>query len=187
MNLNEVIKKRRSIRQFKSKKVHWEKILEAIDTSSKISLAGNINNLKFIIIEKQKTKNELAKNCQQYWIADAPIIIAVCSDETKLERMYHERGKIYSRQQVGAAIQNLILKLTELGLSTCWVGAYADELIKQILEIPEYINLEAILPIGYPKGKTKLIKKTPLENLLNWGKWGEKKKPTNKKPEPATW
>ncbi|MCH7568339.1 MAG: nitroreductase family protein [Nanoarchaeota archaeon] len=186
MKLNEVIEKRHSVREFKEKKVKWADILEAIDTASKVPFAGNINNLKFIIVENQELKNNITKHCQQTWIADAQIIIVVCSDETKLEKMYNERGKIYSRQQAGAAIQNFLLKITDLGLSSCWVGAYSDELIKQVLKIPEFINIEAILPVGYGKGTIKKTRKAALENIINWEFWGITKKSSRTK-DPTTW
>jgi len=177
MELNNTLIKRHSVREFLSKKVKWADILEAIDASTNSPAAGNIFNLKFIIIKRQETKNEIAKHAQQLWLSSAPYLILACSDETKLERVYDSRGLRYSKQQTGAAIQNFLLKITDLGLSSCWVGAYSDELIKQILKIPEYIQLEAILPVGYEKGKGKQKTKAKLENIINWEKWGQKKKP----------
>jgi len=178
MKLDDAINSRCSCREFNKKGVKWEKILDAIDSSSKIPFAGNINNLQFIIVENKETKNKLAEHSQQHWIADAPFIIVVCSDEGRLEKLYNERGKIYSRQQAGAAIQNLLLKLTDLKLSACWVGAYSDELIKQLLKIPGHINIEALIPVGNQKKATKKCKKLPLESLINWEIWGVKKKPS---------
>jgi len=186
MKLDDAINNRASVRSFKDKKVRWDLILEAIDTASKVPFAGNINNLKFIIVQNPDLKNKIAEHSQQDWIADAPIIAVLCSDDSKLEKMYYERGLVYSRQQAGAAIQNFLLKITDLGLESCWVGAYADELIKQLLKIPEYINIEAILPVGYGRGKPKKIRKAHLENLINWDFWNVKKKPKKRK-EPETW
>ena len=48
--------------------------------------------------------------------------------------MHGERGRIYARQQAGAAINTLLLKLTDLGLQSCWVGSYDDEKIRELLE-----------------------------------------------------
>ncbi len=177
MKLEEAISKRHSIRKFSSKNVKWSDILEAIDSAAKIPLAGNTFNLKFLIVSSQELKNEIAKHCQQLWISEAPYIIVVCSDESRLKMLYDSRGSIYSRQQAGASIQNLLLKLTEMKLASCWVGAYADELVKQILRIPENINIEAIIPVGYSSEKPRTKNKVSLENIIFWEFWKQKKKP----------
>lgn len=177
MKLEEAINKRHSVRKFKSKKVKIGDLLEAIDAAIKSPAAGNIHNLKFVIIDDQQSKNEIAKQSQQFWLSEAQFIILVCSDPTKITRSYDNRGLIYSRQQAGAAIQNFLLRVTDLGLSSCWVGSFCDEIIKQNLKIPENINLEAILPVGYEIKKSKQKPKPALENVINWGSWGVKKKP----------
>lgn len=178
MKLDEAIKKRRSIRDFSHKKVKWADLLEAIDAALQAPFAGNINNLKFLIISEQETKNEIAKQAEQNWISNAPYLIMVCSNEAKLEKLYDTRASTYSKQQAGAAIQNILLKLTDLKIGSCWVGSYQDEIIKQILKIPENIKVEAIIPVGYPSGKIKSVEKQKLENVLNWEKWDQTRKPT---------
>lgn len=186
MDLDKAIDSRHSVRDFSTKKVKWEKVIEAIDAAGKAPQAGNIHNMTYIIIEKQETRNYLAKHAQQNWIADAGIVIVVCSEDRNLESLYNDRGKIYARQQAGAAIQNLLLKITDLGLSACWVGAYHEEMIKQMLKIPGHITVEAIIPIGYPSTKPRKVKKTELQNLIRWETFGQSKKPTPFKDQP-TW
>ncbi len=178
MNLDKTIDSRRSVRDFKDKKVKWAHVLEAIDATRKGPFAGNNNTLKFLVVQNPKTKEKLADLSDQLWIADASIIIVVCSDDSTLEKIYFDRGERYARQQAGAAIQNFLLKITDLKLSSCWIGAYPDELVKQALKIPAHINIEAILPIGYAKFKTKAPKKASLERILFWETWFNIKKPT---------
>lgn len=186
MKLLEAIEKRRSIRKFKDKMVKWSLVLEAIDAASKAPLAGNVNSLRFIIVTDQDTKNELATYTDQAWISQADTIVVACSDDATLEQLYNERGPIYARQQVGAAIQNFLLRITDLGLGACWIGAYLDRGVKEVLEIPEKINVEAIIPIGYPDEKPHPVRKEALESRIYWDKWNVKKKPTLAR-DPKTW
>ena len=181
MRFDEVVSKRVSVREFSSKKVRWSDILEAIDAAGKAPFAGNINNIKFIIVENRELKNRIAELSQQSWIAAAGFVVVVCSDESKLEKMYDKRGLAYSRQQAGAAIENFLLKIVDMGLSACWVGAYSDELIKQALKMPENINIEAVIPIGHARARPRKTKKAALENLIYWDFWDVKKKPFTKK------
>jgi len=103
----------------------------------------------------------------------------VLSDDAQLEDIYGERGRVYSRQQAGAAIQTMLLKITDIGLAACWVGSYNDETIKQRLKIPEHVQIEVILPIGYENTKIKSDKKEKkeLDTSLYWEKWDQKKRP----------
>jgi len=186
MKLEDSINKRCSCREYKKKEVKWADIIEAIDAASRAPLAGNINNLHFVIISKLETRDKIAQQCQQHWMSEAPYIIVICSDPTRLERMYSERSEKYCKQHSGAAIQNFLLRITDLGLSSCWVGAFHDELIKQMLKIPGHINIEAILPVGYARYKPKQKTKARIETLINWEVWGQKRKPVRSK-DPATW
>lgn len=173
MEFNDVVEKRRSIRAFKSKHVSFKDILDAIDTATQGPFAGNMNHMKFLIVEEQDMIKKIAKATEQVWIEQAQTIVIPCSDDRHLETMYSERGRVYSRQQAGAAIENFLLRITELGLSSCWVGAFTDEVIKQLLGIPAHIQVEAILPVGYANEKGEKKKKRNLDTVIFWEKWNE--------------
>ncbi|MEK6825370.1 MAG: nitroreductase family protein [Nanoarchaeota archaeon] len=189
MELDSIIEKRHSVRSFKDKKASWKLVLEAIDAANKGPFADGRNPLKFLIIEEEPTINKIAELAGQLWINESSILVLICTDDTNLENLHGKRGKKYSRQQSGAAINTLILKLTDLGLSSCWVGAFTDEQIKQYLKIPSHIELEAIIPIGYEKSKPSLRRrKKALDNSLFWEKWDQGKRPSlfaEEAPEPA--
>ncbi|MBI5804248.1 nitroreductase family protein [Candidatus Pacearchaeota archaeon] len=176
MEFDFVVKKRNSTRSFKNKKASWKDILEAIDAANQGPFAGNQNDLKFLIVEGKEAIKDIAEICEQDWIKDAGIIVLICSDEKNLENMYGERGRVYSRQQAGAAIQTMLLKLTEMGLDSCWVGAYSDVSLKEKLKIPSHIQIEAAIPIGYAKEHEKKKSKNKLEHSLYWEFWGEDKR-----------
>ena len=179
MDFNHVVKKRKSVRDFSKKKVDWRHILEAVESALEGPYAGNFNHIKFIIIEDFGRIKEISAMSEQGWIANASAIIVVCNDETNLENLYGERGRIFSRQQAGAAIQSFLLKLTDIGIGSCWVGAYDDKNLKQKLNIPENIQIEAVIPVGYEDkpGKEKKEKRS-LESALYWEQWGTRKRPT---------
>ncbi|KKP91748.1 MAG: Nitroreductase [Parcubacteria group bacterium GW2011_GWA1_36_12] len=181
MKAQEAIETRQSIREFSNKPVKFDAVMEAVDAANHAPFAGNINNLKFILVSEEEKKQLLAENAQQYWIADASWIIIVCSEQQKLEELYDERGKNYSKQQAGAAIENILLRLTELGIGSCWIGAFADNAVKAHFKIPDKWEIEALITVGYPKNKMrKPTRKTALENKIFWEKWDEKKKPIKK-------
>lgn len=179
MDFDKVIEKRHSSRSFKDKKVSWKDAMTAIDSAVQGPFAGNMNHLKFVIVENSEKIKNIGDHSQQSWISECNLLIVVCSDDSFLEKQYGDRGIVYSRQQAGAAINNLLLKLTDLGLSSCWVGAYTDEYIRKELDIPANIQIEAIIPVGYenPSKIRKKPKKHALERVIYWEKWDKNKRP----------
>lgn len=178
MDFDRVVSSRRSIRSFKTSRVSWKLILEAIDAANQAPFADNRNHLRFLIVEELETIEKIAKSAHQTWINESNIIIVVCSNDKNLEAMHGERGRIYSRQQSGAAIENLLLKLTDLGLAGCWIGSFDSDNIRRALKIPKEIQIEAIIPVGYPKIKLAKKKKKSLENTIYWEEWDKSRRPT---------
>lgn len=172
MDIDKAIKERHSVRSFKKeKKPDYNKIVEAVDAARKAPLAGNIEAVKYILVSDKDKIKELAIAAQQNFVGDVAYILVVYSDRKDLDKLYYERGKMYGHQQAGAAIENFMLKLTELGLATCWVGAFSEETVKRILGIPDNIAVEALLPIGYEMGKAKQKRKPNLDDVLFYDSW----------------
>lgn len=182
MELNKAIKSRHSVRRFTTRKPDYRKIIEALDYAKLVPLAGNISTIKFILIQDKEKIKQLAKASQQDFIATTHYVVAVCSDNKLAKKSYDERAERYCRQQAGAAIQNLLLKLTELGLASCWIGYFVDDQVENILQTPEDVKVEALLPIGYELGKGKQRIKQDLDRCLFFDVW--KNKFMRKKPTP---
>ncbi len=174
MGVERLIKARRSIRKFKSSKPDWREIIECIDSMRYSPMAGNNFTLKFILVDNEDKIQKLADAAQQDFISDVKYVVVVCTTPGRTETAYGERGSIYTRQQAGAAIQNFLLRLTECKLATCWVGHFVDEQVKDILNIPKEINVEAMFPIGYAYEKPKEKRYIELDNVLYFNKYGNK-------------
>lgn len=176
MQLDKAIETRRSIKKFTSKKPDWRNIVQAIDSTRYAPKAGGNFTSKFIIIDNLKHIQEITKSCQQAFVGEAQYIVVVCSDPSRIINLFGKKGKDYVKQQSGAAIQNFLLKINELGLGACWVGHFDENTIKRILKIPEEIDVEAIMPIGYA-GKNQPLRKSKidLDNILYFDKYKQKK------------
>ncbi|HLC53324.1 MAG TPA: nitroreductase family protein [Candidatus Nanoarchaeia archaeon] len=177
MEFDKVIEKRRSVRAFKNKPASWRAVVEAVDAARTIPLAGNNNTLRFLAIMEGEKIEKIAEYAEQLWINQSSIVVIVCSDEAPLEKTYGERGRIYSRQHAGAAIMAFLLKLVDLGLSGCWVGAYDDKKIRSLFDIPENIQIEALIPIGYEKTPPATKYRRSLKAMIYWQKWDQNEIP----------
>ncbi|MAG07741.1 hypothetical protein CMI46_02900 [Candidatus Pacearchaeota archaeon] len=183
MKFDDIVDARHSVRKFKTKKPDWRKIVEAIDCARKGPLAGNIPALKFILVEKPEVIAKLAECSQQDFIVDAHYVIVVVADTNEVERSYDDRGKMYAHQQAGAAIQTIYLKLTELGLGTCWVGSFVDDQVKLALKIPDGSDPIVILPVGHPMLKGKKKRKPGIDRVLRFNDYKEKSMKPKKRIE----
>jgi len=162
MDVVEAIKGRRSIRAFESgKDVSKETVAGLIDAARWAPSAGNIQPWEFIIIRRSELKKKLAEAALgQSFIEEAPVVIVVCADENRSFEGYGERGRtLYCIQDTAAAIQNIHLAAFSAGLGTCWVGAFKEEAVSEILNLAEGIRPMALIPVGYaskvpsPRGK----------------------------------
>ena len=181
MDLDKAIKERHSVRKFKDKKPSWKKIIECMDAMRYAPMAGNNFTLKLILVDDSEKIQKIAEACQQQFINTAKYVVIACSNPALPKNSYDEKGKMYVRQQAGAAIQNFLLKIQEVGLATCWVGSFVEEQIKRELKIPANIQVEAIFPIGFEFEKTKKRLKIDMDTILYFNKYGNKKKKKIKK------
>ena len=150
MDLFEVIEKRRSIRSYKPTPIpneHLKKILEA----ARLAPSGkNLQPWRFIIVRNPERKRMLAEAAMnQMFIAEADVVIVALSDPT----IYSSTGtkrRIPYLQDPMIAIEHMILAATALGYGTCWIGAFNEDKVKQIVNAPEELAVIALLPIGVP-------------------------------------
>jgi hypothetical protein len=176
MQLDKAIKERYSCRRFSDKKPDWRTIIEAIDSVRYAPMAGNNFSLKFILVNEPEKIKKITEASQQTWMRNVHYVVVVCTEPARTINLFEERGKTYFRQQAGAAIQNFLLKLEELGLNTCWIGHFYEDMIKEVLKIPKNIEVEAIFPIGFEfKKPASKKRKIDLDSVLYFNSWKEKR------------
>lgn len=169
MELMEAIRRRRSIRKYENKPVEDEKIWEMLEAARWAPNAGNTQTWRFFVVKKDDIKKKLssaALNQRHIWAA--PVDIVVGYDIEEIYRFYRERGvELYAIQDSAAAIQNMLLSAYSLGLASCWVGAFDEEEVAKILDLPQKIRPVAIVAVGYPAEKEETRRK-PLEDVVEF-------------------
>lgn len=153
MKVFEAIKKRRSIRKFDpTKKVTDEKIERLLEAARWAPSAGNLQSWFFFVVSDQKLKQQLVEAALgESFIAEAPVVFISCADLQRSASRYGRRGEaLYAIQDATIATQNIWLAATEMGLGMVWIGAFDEDEISRVLELPTHLRPIAILPIGYP-------------------------------------
>lgn len=176
MDLDSAINNRFSCRTFIDKKVNITDLNLILDAGIKAPSAGNLQDFRFIIETEEDKKRQIAEaSLKQLWIADAPILIIVCSDLKNLIRFYEDRAEYYAVQDTAAAAENILLKATDLGLATNWISVFDENVLRRVLRLPEQIKPYVIIPLGYTKEKPKQRKRHPIETFTSFNEFGNKK------------
>ena len=171
MEVSRAIKERRSVRKFKSEDFSEETLTLLLEAASLAPSAGNVQPWKFYIIRDKKFKEKLGNAALgQRWMTSAPVIIVVCADLERSALAYGERGyKLYALQDTAAAIQNILLSAVEQGLSSCWVGAFREEMAADLLDLDiDKLRPVALVPIGYPAESPLYPPKRPLKEIVEY-------------------
>ncbi len=169
----EIITSRRSVTKYLPKPVEWEHITRMMDAARHAPSCGNLQNWKFVVVTEPGKRKQIAEAAlQQYWMVTAPVHVIVCADPEKAERYYGVRGeRLYSVQNCSAAVMCMILEAQSLGLSTCWVGAFDEGMLKRIITTEEHIRPQAIVTVGYAAEHPPRPPKYPLNETIYFEHW----------------
>jgi nitroreductase len=151
--LIELLRTRRSVRQFQDKPVEKEKIDLLIESMLRSPSSRGLNPWEFVVVSDPKLLAGLAraKPHGASFIKNAPLAIVVCADP--------DRGDVWIEDCSIAAII-VHLAATDLGLGSCWVQmrlrefddrTTSEQYVKKLLGLADTMVVEAIVPIGYGK------------------------------------
>ena len=146
MEIFECIKKRRSVRLYIDKEVDKEIVLRLINSAMQAPSACNRQAWKFIWVKQMETKRILEKQGSPI-ITKSPcgILVLYINDLSYNSYLY----KDYI-QSAAAAIENILLTATELGIGACWICNLQRPLrIKKKLNIPRNFDIIAYITLGY--------------------------------------
>ncbi len=169
-----MVEARRSIRRFeKDQKIPQSDLDRILETCIKAPSAGNCQSWDFIVVSSEESKKDLARAAlSQGFVAQAPIVIVVCANIERSAIVYGSRGRdLYCIQDTAAAIQTMLLTITAMGYAACWVGAFNEKIVSDILKIPREIRPVAIIPIGFPKIIPIPTPRIPIQELIHHETW----------------
>jgi len=172
MNVMEAIQSRRSVRAYKKMDVEKEKLDAILEAARIAPSASNRQEWRFVVCRDSKTREKLcAAASNQTFVKEAPVVIACCA-ETDGHIM--RCGQPCYVIDVAIAIDHMTLVAVEKGLGTCWVGAFSEEAVKKILNIPAKIRVVELLTLGYPDDKPRPKDRKSISEIVRYEKWGEK-------------
>ncbi len=157
MALLDLLKNRKSVRDFLDKPVEREKIMMCLEAARLAPSACNSQPWRFIVVDDKQLKNKL---CQAafggvYFINSfcrtAPVIVVIISEKSRflaeIGGMF--RGTKYYLIDIGIAGEHFVLQAEDLGLGTCWIGWFNEGAVKSTLNIPQRKKIDMLIALGY--------------------------------------
>ena len=157
MALLDLIKHRKSIRDFLDRPVEREKIMMCLEAARLAPSECNSQPWKFIVVDDVQLKNKLCDAAFSgiYFINTfckrAPVIVVVVSEKSKFIARVGGvfRGTKYYLIDIGIACEHFVLQAEDLNLGTCWIGWFNEGAVKSVLNIPQSKKIDILLALGY--------------------------------------
>jgi len=198
--MEDLSRKRRSIRKYSQKKISDKKIKNILNAAIWAPSAHNAQPWRFIIISKSDIKLKLAKAMAKKWgndlksdgiddkirkelmsqsirkFTEPPVLILVCltmKDMHDYSDRRNEAEYTMGIQSVAAAIENMLLAAKIEGLGSCWYCAplFCQDLTREILKIPYDVEPQALIAIGYAKEEPLQTSRKDLEEISYLNYW----------------
>ena len=167
MKFLELAKRRYSVRGYKADPVEADKLREVLEAARLAPTAGNRQRFELIVIQTAGREEELRRIYDKDWFVQAPLVICACRYPMDPAR----QRKDYTDVDVGIVVDHLTLAATELGLGTCWIGAFDPAAARKILGLPDEVEPVVFTPLGYPADPPRVKQRKPLDDLVRYEHW----------------
>ena len=170
MNVIDAIQTRKSVRHFLDKPIEDNTLQLVLGAGRLAPSASNRQEWRFVIVRDPETRQRLVDAARgQQFVGEAPVIIVACA---ATDDHIMPCGLPCFSIDVAIALDHITLAAVEQGLGTCWIGAFNQDQVKQILGIPEEIRVVELMPIGYPADPTPIEKRRlPLTTIIHYEHW----------------
>ena len=126
--------------------------------------ANNRQNWEFVFVSDPDLKQRLARACfNQRFIAESSYFIAGLADPHMKWHMV----------DITIAMTNFTLQATELGYGTCWIGAFDENRVKEILAVPKDKKVVICMTFGIPEGKPLFRSRKRIEEFVFLNRYGD--------------
>ena len=169
MQFLELAKKRYSARAYKSDPVEDNKLEQILEAARLAPTAANRQPFQIIVTHTAGKEAELGRIYARPWFVQAPLVICVCGI---LSQAWVRRdGKSFCDVDVAIVTDHLTLAAADLGLGTCWIGAFDPTAAREVLDLPNDVEPIVFTPLGYPSDQPRPKTRKPLTEIGRHEHW----------------
>ncbi len=169
--LIDLLKSRYSCRNYLTRDIDDDLVYKIVEAAQLAPSACNRQPWTFIAVRNEATRRQILAKSRSSFI-DAPVVIVACGHH---DQAWHRPSdnKDHTDVDLSIAIEHICLAATSLGLATCWVCSFDTEATCQALELPDYIEPIALIPLGYSADQSPMPPKVrkKLNEIIRWEKY----------------
>ncbi len=156
-NVLDVIKFRRSVREFSSRPIEKEKMDTIMEAARLAPSSCNTQPWEFVVVDNRDALIKVAKAqppgtpINKFLVDAVAIIVCVDNPRIVIHKAAGALNRNNQRLDMGLAVEHMVLVAAELGIGSCWIGWFSEKKIKEILNIPKKKTVSVLLALGYPK------------------------------------
>jgi nitroreductase len=169
MGFSGLINRRYSVRAYGPDPVEEEHLQQVLEAARLAPTAANRQPFRLIVVHTAGREEELRQVYDRDWFVNAPMV--VCAVGVPAEAWVRRDGKSYCDVDVTIAMDHLILAAADLGLGTCWIGAFDPVAAREVLGLPEDVEPIAFTPLGYPEDEPRAKKRKAMPELVRYERW----------------
>lgn len=140
---------RSSVRKYTDEPLTDEEISFILDCAGTAPSAGNLEAWDVVVVSEEDTRLALAEAAyEQEHIEQASTIFVVCANYVRSMSRYGERGILYAVQDATIACTYMMLAAHARKIQSCWTGAFDEDAVREILDLPQHIRPVALLAAG---------------------------------------
>ena len=171
MSVLELIKTRGSIRRYTDKPLSQSDLLKILEAARVAQSAANRQPWQFIVVTNKEIKDNIAdvahfpNRPRQISIETAAAVIICLANPAISANVGSLNGFLID---LAIAIENMVLTSWDLGIGSCWIGAFNENDVKHLLNIPENLRVVSLLTLGYADELPKPKNRKSLEEIIHY-------------------
>ena len=164
MEYFDLIQKRYSVRVYKPDAVEDEKLQKILEAAQLAPTACNLQAFKLVVMHTDKHKEAISRIYRRPFITDAPLVIGIYADMEKA--WVRGDGKSYADVDAAIVMDHIVLAATDLGLGTCWIGAFNAQAARDAVALGSSFEPVAFTPVGYPASSKPAKTRAALSDIV---------------------
>jgi nitroreductase len=169
MELYEAIESRYSVRAYQDKAVEQDRLDRVLGAARLAPSGSNRQPWKFVVVRDADTRKKLvAACCDQAFVGQAPVVIAGVGLAPDRSMHCDVPG---DPVDVAIAMEHIALAATAEGLGTCWIGAFHQDPVRELLGVPKDAKVIEVMTLGYPADEPKAKSRKGLDEIVSYEKF----------------
>jgi nitroreductase len=165
----EIIKSRRSIRNYRKEKIKEDEIIKILEAGRWAPSASNNQPWRFIVVNDEQLIKKIGDACRiltiNSFVENSKVLVII----------YSEKKHRWVDLDCGMCAQNMMLEAHSLGIGSCFIGAFREKKIKELVNLPDQFNVVGIITFGYKESEKEPTPRLNLEDLVKYNFYSKNK------------